>query len=325
MKKLWLNIRLFLASLAWGMRGADKLIASSNKEADGGDISGIEQKQEAQNVYADLLRGEVTQEVKELRHEMYYSERKSHEYEYGGGGHAIKRNRVFDCAGNVENSDGLKIQLIQEDQSSLIEQGIFSRGTEVELSEKAMGDLKEKDKRDFTIKITRDFLPSFRLEQYASKIVVKKVDDRHAILDIYTWANKRQFDNRHKLFISALEKIYMGDKRSDIVDFSELEFYTYNAYGSDDMMQYSYGNIHFENILLFDGSYILRFSADILKDGYDLISEFYDETAAKKSENREARKNVAAINMADAIVEMNDDNYDFEQAESLIKDIKDGE
>ena len=162
------------------------------------------------------------------------------------------------------------------------------------------------------------------MEQYANKIIVKRVDDTHAVLDLYTWAEKRQFDNRHKLFISALEKIYMGDKRSDIVDFNNLEFITYNAYGADDLRHFSYNNVHFVDVIKFDGSYVLRFTADIVKDGEDLIEEFYDEIAARKSENHEARKEVNELSIEDAVQQMEDDNYDIDQAEDLLKELKDG-
>ena len=328
MKKLWVKLRIFLESIAWGMRGADKLLSVSNKENEGGDIGGIEQHKEQQSVYADLLRGEVTQEVKEFRHEMYYAERKSHEYVYGGGGHAVKRNKIFDYQGNVERSDGLKIQIVQdnrEDMSSLIENGIYSQGEEFELSEKAKGDLKEKDKREFTIKIERDFFPSFRLEQYATKIVVKKVDDTNVILDIYTWSDLRQFDNRHKLFLSGIKKIIDGDTRSDIIDFDNLSFVTYNAYGADDLRLYEYDNIHFIEIVPFDGNYVLRFSANVITDGEDLIAEFYNEIAAEKSKNHEARKNAPEIDIETVIAAQEAENYDFDQAQDLIKELKEDE
>ena len=328
MKKLWVKLRIFLESIACGMRGADKLLSVSNKENEGGDIGGIEQHKEQQSVYADLLRGEVTQEVKEFRHEMYYAERKSHEYVYGGGGHAVKRNKIFDYQGNVERSDGLKIQIVQdnrEDMSSLIENGIYSQGEEFELSEKAKGDLKEKDKREFTIKIERDFFPSFRLEQYATKIVVKKIDDTNVILDIYTWSDLRQFDNRHKLFLSGIKKIIDGDTRSDIIDFDNLSFVTYNAYGADDLRLYEYDNIHFIEIVPFDGNYVLRFSANVITDGEDLIAEFYNEIAAEKSKNHEARKNAPEIDIETVIAAQEAENYDFDQAQDLIKELKEDE
>lgn len=323
MKKIWINIKMFFISLAWGMKGADKLIANSNKTVEGGDNASIEQHKETNNVYADLLRGEVTQEVKEFRHEMYYAERKSHDYEYGGNGRAVKRNDIFDYSGCVDKSDNLKIQIVQEnkeDFSSLMEFGIFCNGEKVELSETALRDLRTKDKRNFTINIERDFIPSFRLEQYAKKLVVKRLNDDKVVLDIYVSQYRQQFDNNSKMFINAIEKIYMGDKLSDIVDFKYLNFISYNAYGTDDLKQYEYENIEFNDIIKFEDCYVLKFIADIKTDGYDLISEFYDEIAAKKSENHEMREG-AVLDIANVIETETEEKYDAETAFKLIEDL----
>lgn len=324
MRKIWNAIKLFFISLAWGMKGADKLLSVSNKDNEGGDLAGIEQQKAQENVYANLLRGEVTQEVKELRHEMYYAERKSHDYVYAGGGHAQKRNDIFDYSGNIETSDGFKVQIVQEnkeDASSLIENGIYSTGTEVEFDEKAKGDLRLKEQRKFTIMIKRDFFPSFRLEQYATKLVVKRIDEKHALLDIYVPDGRKQFDNVHKLFLKSVEKIYMGDKRSDIVDFQALSFISSNAYGTDDLKFYEYDNIKFDNIISFDGSYVLRFTADVVTDGFDMIEEFYDEAAAEKSKNHAPRKNAPTVSLESAIEAQNAENYDIDTAENLMKEL----
>ena len=188
MKNILKKIKLFLISLAWGMRGADKLISESNKESDGGEIAGIEQQKESESVYADLLRGEVTQQVKELRHEMYYSERKSHEYEYAGGGNAVKKNNFFGYSGKIEESDGYPVRVIQEnkeDPSSVLAEGAL----DLTAYEK---DYRLKEKREFTIKIGRTFIPSYRIEQYATKVVVKNFAQDRAIIDIYVPIYEKQ-------------------------------------------------------------------------------------------------------------------------------------
>ena len=85
------KIRVFFLSIFFSFKKIDNLLVNSNKEADNkidGSLS-IEQESESKSVYDDLLRGEVTERVRELRHEMYYSERKSKEYLYIGNGLVI--------------------------------------------------------------------------------------------------------------------------------------------------------------------------------------------------------------------------------------------
>lgn len=326
MKKLWKNIKLFFISLSFGLRGADKLITGSNKETDGSELIGIEQQKEEESVYADLLRGEVTQEVRELRHNMYYAERKSHDFEWNGGGRAVKKNDMFGYSGKVFQTDGYSIRIVQEnkeDPGSLSENGIYSHGEKVFL-EGEMSQYEDfyKKKRDFTIKIERDFLPSFKIEQYATKLVVKKCGN-DTILDLYVPLYRQQFNNVSKLFSKEMEKIYMGNKRSDVVTFNSLSFVSYNAYGSDDLVFYKYSNINFFNIVEFDGNYVLEFTAT-LENKDDMITEFYDEEAQRKSDAHEAR-NGATLNIADAIDAKMEREYDVEQAIGLVKELNENE
>ena len=287
--------------LMQGLRVADNLLTSQNKED--GDGTNIEQKKEVQNVYADLLRGEVTQEVRELRHEMYYAERLSHEYTYGGNGRVVKKNRMFNYNGNIDISDGYPIQVIQENKEDITLTSDF------------------KDTRDFTLKITRDFIPTMRIEEYVTKLVVKRIDKDKVILDFYTPIMPRQFDRRSRIFTNMLGKIYEGDVRSDLIDIKGVAFTSYNAYGSDDLREYEYDGVKYELILEFDGSYVLRFTANIVKDGLDMITEFYDEATAKKCEEHEMRKG-AQINYETAVEIQERDKYDVETAEKLIEEMQ---
>ena len=321
MKKLWLNIVIFLNSIARGLKRADSIILEEGSEGEDG--VGIEQKKETQSVYKDLLRGEVTQEVKELRHEMYYAERKSYGYKYLADGRAVKKNSIFDYSGKIETSDGNKVEIVlenHEDPSSLYENDIFCVGENVELGERALQDFRVKDKRDFTIVIDRDFVPSFRIEEFATKIVVKRIDSVNVLLDIYVPVYIKQFDKRSRMFHNRMDEIYMGDVRSDIIDFNELSFITFKAYGAEDLKRYKYNNIKFDDIISFDGSYVLRFSANVEENGYDIIEEFYDEIAAQKNEKHVPRKeNGSAISFDAAVTKISEEEYDIEQASELAK------
>ena len=75
MKRLWAKIKIFFFYLFAGMKNANDVAFTGQKDVEAGDGSGIEQQKEVNSVYKDLLRGELTQEVIELRHEMYFAER----------------------------------------------------------------------------------------------------------------------------------------------------------------------------------------------------------------------------------------------------------
>ena len=325
MRKILLNIVVFFKSLAWGMRGADKVISSSNKDTDGADVGGIEQQKHQDSVYADLLRGEVTQEVKEVRYEMYEAERKSKEYEYGGNGRAVKKSMFDDddMFSGVENSDNLDVVLIQENKEelgTLKDNGIYAYGERVSLADNAKYDLRTKDKKEHTISIKRDFFPSFRIEDYTEKIVVKKCDENTAVLDFYIPSYRKQFDNNSKLFIRKLEQIRSGETRSDIVDLPNVEFITFNAVGVHDLIHFEFDGLSFQKILDFDGFYIVRFRSHIVDSGTDLTKEFYDEATAKKIENNEMRKG-ATLDISGIVEAETEAEYDVDTAIELSKEL----
>ena len=302
---MWLYTTAFY--LFSGLRAADKVAFAAKDTSGNGDGANIEVQNEEKSVYKDLLRGEITQEVRELRHEMYYAERESHKYKYVGNGVAVKKNKLFDDeVKGLENSDGYKVQLIQNNREDT--EGVADNLVEY--------DYRLKEQRNYTIKIERNFIPRFRIEEFANKVVVKRIDEKHVLLDVYVTKYESQFNRRHKPFLNELEAVYMGDTQSDIIDFDTLAFTTFKAYGADDLIYYKYNNIKFDNIVEFNGDYVLKFFADIECDGDDLINEFYDEIAAKKNAEHAPRKNKNTINILDVVKV--EPEYNVDEAEKLI-------
>lgn len=302
---MWLYTTAFY--LFSGLRAADKVAFAAKDTSGNGDGANIEVQNEEKSVYKDLLRGEITQEVRELRHEMYYAERESHKYKYVGNGVAVKKNKLFDDeVKGLENSDGYKVQLIQNNREDT--EGVADNLVEY--------DYRLKDQRNYTIKIERNFIPRFRIEEFANKVVVKRIDEKYVLLDVYVTKYESQFNRRHKPFLNELEAVYMGDTQSDIIDFDTLAFTTFKAYGADDLIYYKYNNIKFDNIVEFNGDYVLKFFADIECDGDDLINEFYDEIAAKKNAEHAPRKDKNTINILDVVKV--EPEYNVDEAEKLI-------
>ena len=320
MKKLWLNIRIFFTLLFKGLKNANDIAFTGNKDTDVGNDSSIEQQKEVQSVYKDMLKGEITQEVIELRHEMYFAERASKKYKYTGNGRAVKMNDIIKYNGDLETSDGLDISIVQEnkeDVGSLLDYEIYNIGNEVELGEKSQGDLSKSKQKKFTINIKRDFLAKFNIEQYTEKIVIKQLNDDESIIDIYVNQYMKQFNNIHKLFLKQIEQIYTGDIRNDIIEFNSISFITNNAYGAEDLLEYEFNNIQFENIIRFNEFYVLRFLGKNVKYGNDLLNDVYDERTAKLNEEHAPRNN----NMFEWNLALEDieENNKADEAINLIK------
>lgn len=322
MRQLWLKIKLFFTYLFMGMRSADDKLTVGGKigEDEGTTIT---QKKKSDTLYEALLRGEVTQEVIEARHEMYYAERRSHDYIYNGGGRAKKLNDVFNYDGHIENSDGHRVQIVQDNKQDMASYEDYGIDINHEETNNVYGTIKHEDvaKKEYTVKILYDFIPKYKIEEFLKKVVVKICDDKR-IIDLYFSKYPVEFDRLSRQFVNRLTEIYAGDTRSDLLDFEALSFVTKNAYGSDDLIRYSYNNFEFKDCIDFDGNYVLRFLCDVVEDGSDLIAEFYDEATAKLSEEHAPRKNATA-NMEDAMEIMERDSYDVDTAKSLLEDLKD--
>ena len=331
MKKIWRYIKIAFFSIFYGMRRADRLMATSNgdDDFDPNSVGGIEQQQEVQNVYKDLLRGEVTEQVRQLRHEMYYAERKSREYQYGGGGTA-KKTSMFDYQGKIDKSDGYKVKIVQENKqitSSLNESGVEVYGEKVDVSDN-LGDLirnKPRSEKEYRVKIGRtNYIPKFKIENYIKKVVVKEIEGTNVLIDLYVSKYYDKFEKTSKLFHVEMEKIYqgldIGNYPGGILYFENLSFITKDAYGAPDLTLLIFKNFKFDTILEFDGHYVLRFFAEQDVEN-DLIQEFYHEATAEKCENHEMREG-AVINFADIMAENNKPKYDVDSAEKLIDGMK---
>ena len=86
--KILRKIKDFFSAVLFGMKAGDEMMTTSQVEMPEG--SGIHKQIEHKSVLRDLLKGEVTQEVEELRYETFKAEEMSNEYHHIGNGIAIK-------------------------------------------------------------------------------------------------------------------------------------------------------------------------------------------------------------------------------------------
>jgi hypothetical protein len=89
MKKLWRNILILLHSLPFGMKAVNEVLTTSQKDSTD-EAAVAQQLVNKPGTLVDVLRGEETQEVQELRWEMYKSDELASNYKYVGNGVAEK-------------------------------------------------------------------------------------------------------------------------------------------------------------------------------------------------------------------------------------------
>lgn len=318
MKKLWLNIKLFFISFFRGMKAADDVITTNNKEISSGGAA-EEQKVEQNNLYASLLRGEVTQEVKDLRYEMYESVRQSKDFKYVGNGQAVKKNHMLDKTPmKIDEEDGLKVVLIQDNKIDYDGQNTALNDLGETLKVRTEADAKHR------FKATHEYPVRHKLEVFAKKIVVKVVDDNKFKLDFYFSQYPIENDPRAVYVTKELESLFKsGSRTSDLTDLITLTFTTDKAYGDDDWKIYDFRISEYIGIKKFDGSYILSFYASLPNGIEDTTEEYNDDEAIKKFKDKAPRKG-KTISLQNAIdIEKEKENkIDTEKAAGLMNKVK---
>jgi hypothetical protein len=285
LKKIKQNCVLFFYNLFYGIKNTEDIVFHQSGITDESGTSVIKEI-ENKRVSKALLKGEVTQEVEELRYRTYKVDKESTNFKYYAPTLALKKDGQDNKFMKYDKSDGLDIITIQpnnvlvENVSETLEQ-VGGRGK----------------REEYTIKIKRDFTPRYRVEEYLKRLDVKKLDDTHVILDMYVSKYMNSYDFKSKGFIKEIEKIRDQKVKSDILDYQEISFITHHAYKLDDMIKFKFRNIWFKEVKEFDGNFILKFKAEIMNEDLDLTKRYFSKTMDDKYKNKEKKDTV--VNFSD--------------------------
>lgn len=313
-----------------GLVAGDQILSSTDGESGNSHIV-IEKQQEAHNVFKDLLEGVLSDEVKEMRHEMYFTEMRSRDYDYGGGGQSKKKskNSFFSYKGKADVSDGNEVTMIipvSGAYKTMSDEGIKVCDDGVYVDEKLVNGFRmtEDYSTQYNITIKRDFTPRFPLEKYTKQLVVKNIDENKAVLDLYIPCYADEYSSVHRMFQAEMKRICEGDYRNDTVKIKGVSFTTkHNCYGSRAHMYYEYDNADLKEVFKYEGNYIIRYVCDITCNGKDMLTEkeIYNETTEQKCRNRERREN-AVIDFNAVQYQMDKETADLSEEENLLEEIR---
>lgn len=303
LKKLWNKALLYFSGLTSAGKNIETQVFSNvgSNSSVGGSVISQDVNQVATSVANALLRGELTEEVKELRHRNYKVDREAKKYKYYSPTLALKKKEGKDNKFiQYENEDGLEVITIQDNYP--LSEDVLKGIQQIENGGRG-------EKQKYKVEIERSCTPRFKVEEFLKRIVVKRVEGSHAILDMYFSMYPEQFFNnsedksfRSKAFIKEIEKIKVGGKTPDTLWFDTLRFVTKNAYRQDDLMEFLFKTIFFKNVIEYDGFYILRFSAVIEREGIDLTKPFFNSKMEEKYETKADKKVVYDLSGDEQIV-----------------------
>ena len=280
-KKIIFYWRVLWHSLFFGMKNVDNILTTSQKN---NDSSGAEiniRKETNGGVFNDLLEQKVTQEVEELRYSSYVVAQESKKYKYVGdigNGYAVKKteSELKEKHINIDESDNLPIILIQDTEKIC----------------KSVIETLNGENNKYTLKIDRKLYPRFLIENYIRKIVVKQAEEKY-VIDLYCSKYPRQFKERiDKPFLREINNIKEGIIRnSDILEFNEISFITFNAWGVDDWTKFTFIDFEFYKIIEFDGNYIIRLGCLSKNFMENILDKVFSQTAKEKYSKKEQKSN----------------------------------
>ena len=312
-KNILFNLKLFWHSLFMGMKSADEKTMGVTKDGHITD-NAIEEQLSEEGLYADLLRGELTQEVVEMRDSNYRGYKGSFDYQYVGNGNVKKKeDNMMSPKLNVYNPENYDIILIQDNKA--VVEGAY----EVIISQDANeGDKINNRTNEYYIKIEREAFPRFLIEKYVKKVVVRGESHDNVFVDLYCSTYARQFIPTDSLFITELKNIYEKKiKPSDTVEIESIEFITDGCYGAKDICLYNFQNLNYQSIDMYDGNFVISYKAYPVCLGLDLTEKYRTEEMDKKYAEKAMRKD-ASLNF-EAIAEK-EDKIDTVQALNLLKE-----
>ena len=303
--KIWLGLGVGLKTTE------DKFFHQNGVDEDLGVT--INQQVEKHSVCADLLKGELTQEVKDLRWRTYAVEQESENYEYFSPTMAKRKNADY----HKEESSRIKYEN-SEDANILLVQPIILK--QIPLNDElfsAKNTVKSKDEfgneyttfkvgekvYDKDIKVKRDFTPKFKIERYLNKLILKqdKTDDNKFYLDLYVTKYSNGEDITSRAFLKEIKQILDTGYKTDIVDIQEIEFISNKALNKKDMLKFVLNHLSFTKVVEYDGNYVIKYNCDIKENGSDLTDQYYSERLAKKYEKKEPRKTTIDIDLSQKI------------------------
>ena len=278
MNKFFRRVKSIFYSLPFGLRAADSEIMGSNAGSDGNDTV-IKQQVNDKRVAKHLLKGEVTQEVEELRYRTYKVDRESENYEYVGGGMATKKNKPTKKSSVIKFTQENR-QICSDVLTELKNVGKY-------------GDEK------YTVEINYNTPVRFKIEQFITFVDVFIKDKEKAVTTLRFSDTRNPSKFNSKPFVTELEKLEGLFNKNDTYGLSRndfataiicMNFVTYKATNDEpDIVSYGFVSpeligVHHENgefKLIYQWKKYTRL---------DLSAKFFNAELEEKYKNKEKKE-----------------------------------
>jgi hypothetical protein len=320
----WIKKQLTAVVLATG--SVEENMLSQGGGSSESDVSS--ERSHKQGTLSDALsRGELTQEVRDLRWRMYKVLDETSKFEdekrivvigYEEDGTPIvetkgSRKKAGMSKIRLDDHDDYKLELVvnndivmtdsldfnikelsREDIEDTIEITVNPKTGKQEgqatIGEISGGDYESSNKAERILTCTREFRPKFELEMFTKKMNVRTISKTEKLLEFYVSKYPNQDDRKSTLFLSEVKKVIKNPRAADFLDIATVEFVSYNTIGVRDLHDFEYKITGFDKLIEYDGYYVVKFKSEVVKDGLSLIEQFREDELDERYKNKERKK-----------------------------------
>jgi hypothetical protein len=245
-----------------------------------------------------LINGEMTEEVKELRWRIYKILKHANKLTTNIKGYESDGTPIVETTKKKPSSNRLKKYKCDDSDDEfkliMVVPNDFNELNTVEALDKMESD--EIDRASYLTKfktkgsilINRSHTPAFNIENYTDKLLIREISDKSVLLEFYVSKYPTE-DKRSRLAISEFKKILNGKHRSPVLDFDNVFFITDKAIGSESNLEYYFNVNKFHRIVEYAGNYVIKFVAEKVVFGDDILEKYRMSDLDEKYEKKERK------------------------------------
>jgi hypothetical protein len=243
-----------------------------------------------QGSLADALKqGEVTQQVQELRWRTYKVLEESKKYKtkvvgYDEDGFMITEQTKIDDSNlgkvslskiKMDGFDSYPLELLVNNDPITISMGEATNSTH--------------EKPERVISCEREGVVKFNIEDYTKKMNIRTVSQTDKLLEFYISIYPDEYNRRSRLFLSEIKKAIKNPRVGDFLDVDKVMFISYNTLGAKDLHEFEYKITGFDKIVEYGGYHVIKFKAEVTKNGESIYEQYRDEELDKRYDDKEKK------------------------------------
>lgn len=294
-------IKKVFYGIQFGMKGANNVIISQNSSNQTDNV-GVVQSIQENRLSKDLLKGEVTQQVEELRYKDYKVYNESKKYKYLGDGNATKIE--------YDDKDLNNFSFIIENK--VICENIFDEFNRID----------DYGYDRYVLSFVYGDIPKFRLESYVSRLEVNFTNGKcDIVLCFPKYPNK--YDVKTKSFINELQKINNGDteylfKNHEICsNITSIEFTTYKAINEEDFIHYKLDGLKCFDFVEEKHEFKIFYRVKFC-NRKNLLTKFYSKTMDNKYMSKQKKDNTCVLLNEDRVEKCSECGADMNKYDADI-------